>query len=348
MTLTELSYYSRKVAPYAVAGVLFFVLGYFLIQSIFGYIESKKVIPLAIDPIFNKLPKLDIKNKIAYPLDAHITLDNIEGRPVSATESARVFYLPLGSTRLGYLQNIYLAAKNLGFDTDITKHKANDTEAIFENNEQKYSVNIINFNFEYKYNFEEHPELFEKINIPSTHEIKERAKEFLTKMGRYPEELAQGKENIIFFAYDASSKEFKKVNRPSEANAVEIDLYRPDLDGVSTVYPKYFNSANYVVMTLKDEEYKVIKAQIKFFEKEDARYGIYPLRSGAQALADLKQQKGLIVSAGANNNNIIIKKMFLGYLDPDKYHPYLEPVYVFLGDKGFVAYLQAVKEEYIK
>jgi hypothetical protein len=40
--------------------------------------------------------------------------------------------------------------------------------------------------------------------------------------------------------------------------------------------------------------------------------------------------------------------MFLGYYDPDIYQKYLQPVYVFLGNNGFVAYVPAIKEEYVE
>ena len=38
--------------------------------------------------------------------------------------------------------------------------------------------------------------------------------------------------------------------------------------------------------------------------------------------------------------------MFLGYYDPDVYQEYLQPMYVFLGDNNFVAYLPAITDDY--
>ena len=45
--------------------------------------------------------------------------------------------------------------------------------------------------------------------------------------------------------------------------------------------------------------------------------------------------------------NITIRKMFLGYFDPDVYQEYLQPVYVFVGDGDFVGYVPAVSGEYL-
>ncbi len=39
--------------------------------------------------------------------------------------------------------------------------------------------------------------------------------------------------------------------------------------------------------------------------------------------------------------------MFIGYYAHERYQRYLLPVYVFLGDNGFAAYVSAVKNEYV-
>lgn len=348
MTLTEVSYYSKKIAPYAIVILIFLTLLYFLIKSFAGYIESRKVLPLLTDPIFGKISKLEIKNKINYPINTSFSLDNIEGRPVTATGSAKVFYLPQKSARLGYLENIYLIAKNLGFDTELVKHNLQNTQAQFEDSEKKYTVDINNFNFQFKYNYEEMPELFTNTSLLSEKKIRESAKEFLRLVGRYPDELAKGKDNITYFKYDTDSKEFKAVENRLDANVVEVDFYRQDIDDLPMVSSKYFNSSNFVVMTLKTGENKVIKSQIKFFEKEDQRYGVYPIKTGEEAYEELKLGKGIIVTSGFNSNQIIIKKMFLGYFDPDYYQSYLQPIYVFLGENGFASYVQAIRDNYIE
>jgi hypothetical protein len=39
--------------------------------------------------------------------------------------------------------------------------------------------------------------------------------------------------------------------------------------------------------------------------------------------------------------------MFFGYLDPDTEQDYLEPVYIFLGDNNFVAYVAGIDDKYL-
>lgn len=135
------------------------------------------------------------------------------------------------------------------------------------------------------------------------------------------------------------------------ANLVEVDFYRPDIDAqpnaVPVVSPKYFNSQNYVLMMFRtDGTFKVLRSQIKFFDKSVEQVGVYPIRSGDEAFADLKKGKGFIVSLPPVTK-ITIRKMFLGYFDPDVFQEYLQPVYVFLGDGDFVGYVPAVSGQYL-
>lgn len=304
--------------------------------------------PLAIDPIFGKIAKIKFSRPVDYPPNPEFILDTIEGEPTTATQTAKVYYLPQTPPRFGYLQTIYLMANSLGFNTELTKHVVEGENAIFQDEEKKLVINITKFNFEYKYNYSENESIFEEAVLVSDDLIREKVKEFLRVLGRYTEELAQGKDNLIFLHYNSQTKEFDVVDNRNDANAVEIDFYRPDIDSFPIVAPKYFNSQNYIVALFQNEKYKILKAQVKFFEKEEQKVGIYPLKTGEQAWQELKEKRGVIVSAGRNNNQITIKKMFLGYYDPDVYQEYLQPVYVFLGDNGFVAYTPAIKEEYVE
>ena len=90
-----------------------------------------------------------------------------------------------------------------------------------------------------------------------------------------------------------------------------------------------------------------MKAQIKYFAQSEDQIGIYPLRSTDQAFEDLKGGKGIVISSSQPDGEVKIKKVFLAYYDPDTYQEYMQPVYVFLGENKFVAYVTAVTDEYL-
>lgn len=346
MTLTEVSYYSRKFLPFIIIFFLVILVFFYAIKVFFLYLEASKPKKLNIDPVFGKIKKPDIIS-VSTSGTLEYVFDTLEGKPITATDSAKVYFLPQSPSRFGFREKIYLIAKTLGFNTEVTKHSLSGMEAVFAEDNQKLSVNITNFNFTYEYDVKKDEDLFINTNIPDSNQVETKAVDFLRTIGRYPEELAKGKTDTKFYIYNPLSNRLIPALKNSEANIAEVNFYRPDIEQYPIVSPKYLMSQNYVIMTFKDKNYKIIKAQIKFFEKSDEQIGIYPLKSADEAYDDLKAGKGLFISLPDNGKSVTIKKMFLGYLDPDIYQQYMQPAYVFLGENNFVGYVPALKDEYV-
>lgn len=350
MSLTQLSQYVRKYYPYGILGLLLFLIIFYAVQLVLVVIDSGKQVPLSINPIFNQIKKPYLND--ATPSGSlKYTLDTVDGRPIIATKSAQVLFMPQAETKFGYRERLYLIAKSLGFNTEVSGYRLIGSEATFSEPNQKLVIDIRNFNFDYKYFFETDKSVFENVRTPNQEESIEKAVEFLQTAGRYPQELSQGKTNVLFLKYDTETNSMGVLKDNLQANMVEIDFYRPDIaanpTAVPVVSPKYFNSQNYVLMMFKnDGTYKVLRSQVKFYDRSAEQIGVYPLRSGDQAYKDLIKGKGFIISQ-PQTANITIRKMFLGYFDPDVYQEYLQPVYVFLGDGDFVGYVPAVSGEYL-
>lgn len=356
MTLTEVSYYARKIVPPITIGFVVFLIIAGIVRVAISRNLPKtttSIDPLTtpiprIDPVFGNLSKIVTSSKIDYPPNPTFVLDTIEGKPVGATESAKIFFLLPKPVRYGYLQTAYLMAKSFGFDTTTVKHRLDGTQAIFEDSDKKAAIDITTFNFEYKYQYENNTQLFTNSILPTDTIISEAAKQFLRSVNKYPEELTQGHQETIYMHYDTTAQTFTVVKKPEEANAVEVDFYRPDIEGLSVRPPRYFNSQNFVVMVFINGVPKVIKAQLKFFDRDAENYGSYPLKTGEEAYRELTQGLGLIVSSGQSTNKITVNKMSLAYFDPDIQQQYLQPVYVFLSNNGFAAYVPAVKSSYVE
>lgn len=347
MTLTELSYYVRRALPFVVLFGLMFLIIFYSFKLYFIYLEASRSNVLSTKITFGKIegPKLPEATSSA---GFEFTLDTIEGVPVTSTASATIFFNPETPTRFGYREKIYLMAKTFGYDTETIRHKLVDKTATFEEGGTKLDIDISNFNF--KYNQSDLLETNEFVTgsiMMSKTDVVNKAIDFLKRTGRYPDELSRGTTNVIYLKYDPAHGDFVNVERAIEAQAVEVDFYRPTVQDISIVTPKFFNSQNYVIMNFKNGEPNVIRAQVSFFEKSEEQTGIYPLKTGEEALAKLNAGQGKIVAGRAGTKTVAIKKMFTAYLDPNVYQTYFQPVYVFLGEDDFVAYVTAVKDEYL-
>ena len=146
------------------------------------------------------------------------------------------------------------------------------------------------------------------------------------------------------------SNDVRKIfltKKEQKANMIEVDFYRPDLSPYIVVSPEYFNSQNYVMMVQHESNFKIVKAQVHFYEKSSAQIGIYPVKTGEAAWEALKQGGGWVIQNPNALTSVVVKEMFMGYLDPNIYQEYLQPVYVFLGEDNFVAYVPAIADNYL-
>jgi len=349
MTLTELSYYSRKMLPFLVIFFLVVLIIFYLFKLIFLYLQLQpKDKVININPVFGKIRRPALKEPLASS-SADFVLDTIEGQPITATDTAKIYFLPPSYSRLKFLQQIYLMAKAVGFDTENVKHSLVNTEATFDDGQQKMTIDITNFNFSYEYKLRElnRDNFFENSRLPNEGEIQNKAANFLNAVGRYPEELAQWKRNLVYLTYEPDSQTIIIVPQSAVSNIVEVDFYRADIDNFPIVSPKYFNSPNYVMIAFSKDGFRIVKAQVNFFERSKDQVGIYPIKTGEAAWQELKNNQEIVINP-ASGKTVNIKKMFLGYFDPDVYQNYLQPVYVFLGDNNFVGYVAAIDNKYLQ
>lgn len=342
MSLTELSYYFRKFLPYFILFCLIFLIFFYSIKLTLIYLESNKTTTVYTNQIFGKVSLLEIP-KSSSSAGLKFTLDTIEGAPVTATDTARVYFLPQYVPRFGYSEKIYLIAKSFGFDTEIVKHQLVDKTATFVDADKTLTIDISNFNFKFDRKVDNNLFSSPQITIPTKTVIENKAIDFLKKIGRYPDELGKGTTNVIYLKLNSINQNFVNVEKSSQAQLVEVDFYRPDIDGYPIVTPKYFNSQNYVIMLFQGNDFQIIKSQIAFFEKSEEQVGTYWLKTGAEAWSELNSGKGFVVAGTQGQKDVVIKSMKLGYFDPDIYQNYLQPVYVFLGEGDFVGYVPAVK-----
>lgn len=348
MTLTEISYYIRKYAPVAVLVFLVFLILIYSIKLVFILVERDRVVSTKTNPIWGQIKAPDFGKEATPSAGINFILDTPEGVPVTATDAAHVFFLPPQSTKFGYIEKTSLMAKEIGFDTEVVKPNLIGKQVQFRDGTQTFSVDISNFNFTYRYFFENDANIFDELFNPGEGESEREAVSFLKSIDQYPEELSKGSINISFFSYDPTQdSKIIRLKNNINANLVKVNFNRPNIDDRVVVTPHFFDSENYVLMTKNNRGFKVLRAQISFFEKSDENVGLYPLKTGVQAFEELKSGRGYVVSNPNDKTDITIREMQLGYYDPGSYQEYLQPVYFFIGDGEFVAYVAAISDEYL-
>ena len=90
MTLTEVSAAVRKYLPHVILGAIIFLIIFYIIQiALLVYRSRQKNI--VTDTVFGVITKPNIKDA-SSSAEVKFTLDTIEGTPITATDTARVFF----------------------------------------------------------------------------------------------------------------------------------------------------------------------------------------------------------------------------------------------------------------
>ena len=86
-----------------------------------------------------------------------------------------------------------------------------------------------------------------------------------------------------------------------------------------------------------------------FWDVDKETFATYPLRSVEEAWNDLNAGLGYIANPGSTGSNLInVRKIYLAYYYSDNPSNFLQPIYVFEADRGFIAYVSAISKEWLE
>ncbi|MFH1826866.1 MAG: hypothetical protein ABH812_00325 [bacterium] len=346
MSLTKLKELIQKYGPFVILGLIIFFILFYSVKIGVSIYTNNKGANIVTNPIFGVINNPEIKNTTTSA-GLKFKLDTIEGRPVTATRSANVYFLPPQTTKFGYRDKISNIAAELGFN-NIDSYTLNGDAVEFNEAGRSLTINITNFDFDFKYDYKNDTDLFTRSIIPTKEEVEKKTKEILKSLGKFSNEFDQNLTITNYFFFNSDKKVEVPVARNIDANIAEVNLYRGQLDGISTVSKRFPNSNNYVALVATDKDYVVVEAHIRFYERSQSQIGIYPLINGNQAYQSLEDGKGIVLAdLDKGNKTKIIKKMSVGYFESDVYFEYLEPVYIFEGE-GFSSIVWAINSEHPK
>ena len=264
-----------------------------------------------------------------------------------------VFVMPSSTTTLFSLDDAIDKAERLGYQ--VSPIQLSETIYRFNNNvvPSSLEMNIITGVFTSSYNlaFDPTPTLSRP---PNEADAARRAIDTLNRAKTLPKDITRDKATHEFL--DVEGQNLVSTTSLASAKLIKVNLFRNDVvsktkTGEEITYaakPPSAVEAN-VWMILSGEqriEKWVIASQFYYYPVDYEQLETYPVITAQQAWDSLSSGAAFIANRGTAQGEVAIRQVYMAYYDPDVLSQYFQPIVVFEGDGGFVAYVPAVTAEY--
>lgn len=346
-TLTETAYYTRRTINWMILSVILYII-LRIVWTVFvaSWLYFFPPKPPAPNFRFGKLPA--IKFPEASP-SAQFTyrLETIEGNVPAASGSATVYFMPKPAANLLALTKTQEFAKRLG----LNPKPIEETKAIYRFEDdtttlRRLRYDIVSNNFILRYGFEQDTGLFSERTLPGVDAAIAEGKSMLQTFTLYGNDLVKGTNKVSFLKLVGDT--LVPSTSLSQADAVRVDFFRQNVGGLNLFTP-YPNEGQVVIIFSgsKNAKKKVLQFAYTLWPIDYETNGTYAIKESAPAWEELKSGRGYIARTPTNGTtNIVIRQVYLGYYDSFDPQMYLQPVFVFEGDNGFLAYVPAVSAQW--
>ncbi len=343
-SLTRVSIITRKIIRYSVFFVIFLIVAKILFDI--GSGVYRKFFPAPPPPptvTFGKLPKLYFPENPKINLS--YSLETIEGGLPTLAPQAKVYFMPKLSANLFSLDTTKNTASKLGFVPSEQQVSQTIYKFPHKQNPATLEINIVTGVFSISYDLGADSSPIQK-RPPAPEIAASYVRSFLSSADLLPADLS-GPTTHEFLKIEGGK--FISAISLSESDLVKINLFRKKYDNLPclTADPGTANVWFYVSGS-QDRTKQVLAGQYIYFPVDESQSSTYPLKDSQTAWNEFNSGGAFIASYGANQegDKVMIRKIYLAYYDAGVEMEFLQPIIVFEGDRGFIAYLPAVTAEY--
>ena len=356
--LTQTSALSRKAIKYGSVGFLLVSVLWYLGVALVNYYISLHPPPLPPASVdFGKLQAIEFPKNESRP---QMVLELPTGVIPTFPDRMRVYYAPTKRSGFADPDNATEVATALGFL--FKPDQPTESRYIWSNQDQlssKLDMNIVTGHFVLTKQWQNNPLIATFANFVSDKQVITDTSNSLRKSGILEDDLL-GFEKLTYLKSDAGK--LIPALSLSDADFVQLDYFRKNIDEIDpesktkeikASYPFYRTDPSVgllrvIVSGSKQPNEKIIEMKYSYTFIKYEENGTYPIKTGDEAWQELLTGGGFVAPTSPMTGEVKIRKIFLAYYDSNVNQKYAMPIYVFLGDKGFAAYVSAVNDRWIE
>lgn len=354
-SLTETAKVTRKVIRYGaiafVAISLLWIIGGAAIRY-YRALNPTPPPPPTMD--FGLLPPVNFPKESGRP---KLTLELPTGVVPKFPDRMNVYYAP--TKRSGFLdaQTGIDTARALGFT--FNPDMPSETNYVWTNQDQlasRLKMDIVSGHFTLTRQWQNNPALLSLTNFTSDQQVISDVTNYLRKASLLPNDV--DREQKVTYLKAVTGKLVPTISL-SEADFVQIDFFRSNLVTIDKDTKKVASSYSFyrldpdhgLIRTIesgsRDAGDKIVSLDYNYTIVEYAKSGTYPTKTGDAAWQEFSSGGGFVTDKSPKTGSVAIRRVLLGYFDSPSQN-YAMPIFVFLGDQGFVGYVSAVTDMVIK
>lgn len=349
-TLTETAYKTRKAINWTILAIFAYIIlriSLNLLVSIWLYFFPPKLPPP--NHAFGVLPRLQFPNPESSP-SASLTfrLETIEGSIPTASKSATVYFMPKAAANLLALNETQEFAKRFGFDPNPVQetknmYRFNDIDFLL----RTLRYDIVSNNFVLRYGFEDDTGVFNKKNFLSSDALVSESKNILQTYNLYVDDVQEGTTQVTFRRLIGNK--LTPATSLSVADAVRVDFFRKSIGSTPIVTPNPGQGPiSFIFSGSVNDKKRILEFRYTYWPIDFQTTATYGLKPSSLAWLELQSGNGYIAQYPSKGNFAVIRSIYLAYYDSLTAQTYLQPVFVFEGDNGFLAYVAAVAPPWIE
>lgn len=354
-SLTETAGVTRKLIKFGSIGFVLISALWFLGGAAYRYYLILNPPPLPIPTQdFGPLPGIVFPKEIERP---KLTLELPTGVFPVYSDRAKVFVAP--TKRSGFLDpdRALETARSLGFL--FKPDQPTETTYVWSNQDvlqSKLEMDIVSGHFKLTRNWQNDPSLLQATLFISDQQVVMNAASYLRRSGLMADDISNEKK-ITYLKAEAG--QLVPTISLSEADFVQVDFFRNNLDEIDIETKKVTSSFGFyrpdpdygliriILSGSKDFNNQVIGVEYNYTRVDYQSGGTYPIKTPAEAWKELESGGGFVTAKYKDNLPVSVRRVLLGYYDSEAAQQYSMPIYVFLGDGGFSAYVGAVSDSSI-
>lgn len=344
MSLTQTAYTSRKIIKFGGIGLIAISLLWSITKIIYkAYVTAN---PPYYPPTiaYGILPKITFMDQKTEPKTFIFELPNDE--IPTFTDQTRVYIIYRPNTTFLALEEDKKTAASFGFGMKPTEIKPGIYEFRDDVLNKILTVNVLDGDFKMRYPYLTDQLLLVSEDLPTKDKAIDIALTFLSQGNKLTDDLKNGLKRVTYWIIQNGA--ITATESQSQANSVRVDLFREDLNDLKLLSSNYDKtSVSILISGSKTESRKIIEFNFKDISIDRESYATYPIKTAQEAISSINSGN-YWTAVDVENKEVVIRRMYLAYFEPNALTNYLQPIFVFEGDNGFVAYVPAIKSEYFK